>query len=102
MAEWELNYSDRETLRPKLVPRCTEAVRKFLLYTQGGGGSPAQNQIDWCTANVNNVASLGEQVSHYCMSEPTFIAGGTSISDAAISSRVEFVLNTYFMPAAEV
>lgn len=97
--EWELNYADRETLRPQLVPRLREAVRKYLLYTQGGGGSPSQGRIDWCTANLPNVGALAEQLSHYCMSEPTFIAGGTSITDAALQSRVESVLNSFFLPA---
>lgn len=98
----DLNYSDLETLRPKLVPRCTAIVRNRLLYVIGGGGEPAQNQIDWCVANMPNVNSLGEQVSHWCMSEPTFKEDGTAITDADLQSRVENVLNTYFMPAAEV
>lgn len=97
--DWELNYADRETLRPQLVSRITEAVRKYLLYLQGGGGTPSQERIAWCTANLPNVASLAQQLSHYVTSEPTFIAGGTSISDAAIQSRVESVLNTHFLPA---
>lgn len=97
--EWELNQSDITTLRTKLVPRCEQAVRKFLLYTQGGGGSPSPTRVAWCTANLPNVASLAEQLSHYVTSEPTFIAGGTSITDAALQSRVESVLTTYFMPA---
>lgn len=99
MAEWELNYADREALRPVLVSRLKEAVRKYLLYVQGGGGSPSQGRIDWCTDNMPNIASLAEQLSHYCMSEPTFIAGGTSITDGALQSRVESVLQTHFMPA---
>lgn len=94
----DLNYSDRETLRPKLVPRCVEAVRKFLLYTQGGGGTPSTGRVDWCTDNMNNLQSIGEQVSHYMMSEPTFIEDGTSITDAEIQSRVETVLQDFFMP----
>lgn len=99
MAEWELNQSDITTLRPKLVPRCEQAVRKYLLYVQGGGGSPSPERVAWCTANLANLGQLAEQVSHYCVSEPTFIAGGTSITDAALQSRVESVLTTYFMPA---
>lgn len=97
MADWELNYSDRETLRPKLVPRCVEAIRKYLLYLQGVGNA---EQKAWATANMPNLQSLGEQISHYCMSEPTFIAGGTSITDAALQSRVETVLNSFFIPSA--
>jgi hypothetical protein len=99
MADWELNYSDRETLRPALVSRLTEAVRKYLLYVQGGGGSPSNTRKQWCTENLGNVSSIAQQLSHYCMSEPTFIAGGTSITDTTLQARVEFVLQTYFMPA---
>lgn len=99
MAEWELNYQDREVLRPALTPRIREAVRKYLLYVQAGGGNPSAERIDWCTNNLAGVDSLAGQLSHYCMSEPTFIAGGTSISDAALQSRVESVLVAFFMPA---
>jgi hypothetical protein len=93
-----LNYSDMESLRPKLVPRCEQGARQFLMYTQGNGAA-SQPRKDWCTANMPNLASLAEQLSHYCLSEPTFIDGGTSITDAALQSRIEFVLQTYFMPA---
>lgn len=95
----DLNYYDIETLRPRLVERVKESVRKFLLYTQGGGGSPSQTRVTWCTANLSNVAQLAEQLSHYVTSEPTFRTSGTSITDAEIQSRVETVLETYFMPA---
>jgi len=94
-----LNYSDRETLRPLLVPRLREAVRKYLLYVQGGGGSPSNERIAWCTANMQNIANIAEQASQYCMSEPAFIDGGTSIADASLQSRVESVLQSFFMPA---
>jgi hypothetical protein len=95
-----LNYSDLETLRPLLVPRIKKAVIQFLLYVQGGGaGGVSQQRKDWCTANLPNADSLAQQLSNYCMSEPDFINGGTSIADAAIQSRIESVLQTYFMPA---
>jgi hypothetical protein len=43
---------------------------------------------------------LAEQCSHYVMSETAFIDGGTSISDAALQSRVEFALQNHLgMPA---
>jgi hypothetical protein len=100
MAEWELNYADKEALRPYLVPRIKEAARKYLLYVQGGGGNMSQNRKDWCTANIANLDSISQQLSNYLMSEPTFIAGGTSITDAAIGIRVESVILTHFMPAA--
>lgn len=99
MADWELNYADRETLRPFLVYRIRQAITKYLLYVEGGGGSPSNDRIAWAKDNLENVADLAEQISVYMMSEPTFIAGGTSITDAAIQSRVESVLQTYFMPA---
>lgn len=94
-----LNYVDRETLRPLLVPRCKEAVRKYLLYVQGGGGSPSQERIDWCTTHMSKLDDLAQQISHYCTSETAFIDGGTSITDAALQSRIEVVLNAFFMPA---
>ena len=99
MADWELNYADRESLRPALIPRCKEAIRKFLLYVQGGGGSPSAERIGWCTDNLRNLQQLANELSDYVTSEPTFIAGGTSITDAAIQSRIESVLTTYYMPA---
>ncbi len=94
-----LNYADREILRPYLIPRCKESVRKYLLYVQGGGGSPSPTRVTWCTENLANLSSLAEQVSNYVTSEPDFGDNGTAITDAAIQSRVEFVLTTYFMPA---
>jgi len=97
MADWELNYSDQETLRSQLVTRLRQAVRKYLLYVQGSNQSSERKA--WCTTKLNETALLAEQLSHYCVSEPTFIAGGTSITDAALQSRSEYVLNTFFMPA---
>ncbi len=99
MADWTLNYADQETLRPQLVSRCKVAVRKFLLYTLGGGGSPSPARIAWSEENLANLDSLGAQMSNYMTTEPDFLQGGTSIGDAAIQSRCEFVLTTYFMPA---
>lgn len=97
--EWELNLADRAALRPNLLPRLRMAIIKYLLYVQGGGGDPSQDRVTWCTNNMPNIPNLAEQISYYCISEPTFIAGGTSITDGALQSRVEFVLRTYFMPA---
>ncbi len=97
--EWELNLNDRDRLRPELLPRVRQALTKYLLYVQGGGGSPSQDRITWCTENLTNINVITEQLSHYVVSEPTFIAGGTSITDASIQSRVESVLQSYFMPA---
>lgn len=97
-----LNYSDRDTLRPALVPRLRPIVENFLIYTQSGGGSPSAPRKAWCETNLANVPDLAEKLSHWCMSETDFINGGTSITDAALQSRCEFVLaNTpsVFMPA---
>lgn len=99
MAEWELNYQDKETLRPNLIPRIKSAITKYLLYVEGGGGSPSSDRITWCKENLANVEDLATKISRYCMSEPDFIAGGTSISDSAIQSRTESVLQSFFMPA---
>jgi len=100
MADWTLNYSDREALRPALIPRIREAVRKYLLYVIGNGGNPSAERKEWCRVNMQNIAQLAEQVSQFCMSETAFIEGGTSISDAALSSRTEYVLQNYVgMPA---
>lgn len=94
-----LNYSDRETLRPLLIPRLKEAIRKYLLYVQGGGGAPSPERVTYCTENMQNIDTLAQQLSHYCMSEPDFIDSGTSITDATLQSRVESVLQSFFMPA---
>lgn len=100
MADWQLNYADREVLREKLVPRCAAAVRKFLLYVHGGGGSPSPERLTWVKANLKaNVNQLAVETSQFVMSEPGFLEGGTSITDAAIQSRVESVLVSDFMPA---
>ena len=98
MADWNLSYADRETLRPQLLPRIRQSLDKYFLYIVGGGGSPSADRIAWVKSNVVNIASLAEQLSHYVMSETGFIQGGTSISDDAISSRVEAVLVSFFMP----
>lgn len=95
-----LNYADRETLRPQLIPRIKQAFVKYLLFVQGGGGAPSAERIAWCTANLPNADSLSVQLSTYCMSEPDFIDNGTSISDASLQSRVESVLVARFMPPA--
>ena len=94
-----LNYQDRETLRPQIVLRCKESIRKYLLYIQGGGGSPSQARIDWCTANMPNLDNLAQQLSNYVTSETAFIDTGTSITDAQIQSRIESVMNSFFLPA---
>lgn len=90
----QLNSSDQETLRPKLVPRCAVAVRDFMLYSLGNELTSPE-RFAWCKDNMTNIASLGEQTSHYVTSEPTFLDSGTSITDAAIKSRVEYVLQNY-------
>jgi len=97
MAEWNLSYEDMETLRPRLIPRIKQAIVKYLLYVQGT--LTADNQKAWVTSNLSFIDQLAQQISPYMMSEPTFVQGGTSISDADIQSRVEYVINTYFMPA---
>lgn len=94
-----LSYQDRETLRPQLVPRIKQAFVKYLLYVQGGGGSPSPTRIAWCTANLPNADSYAQQLSVYVMSEPDFTDNGTSITDAALQSRVESVLQSFFFPA---
>lgn len=93
-----LNFDDQETLRPQLVPRIKQALRKFLMYVQGGNGHSTARQ-EWATANMANLTTLSEQLSHYVTSESAFIDTGTSITDAAISSRIESVLADHFMPA---
>lgn len=100
-----LNHSDLETLRTKLTSRCASIVRNYLLYIQGGGEisqgiTPSQTQIDWCTTNLRNVQDLGEQMTHYCMSEPTFINSGTSITDTELQSRIEYIIRVIKMPGA--
>lgn len=97
MADWDLNYDDRETLRPQLVPRIKQAFVKFMLYVQGGNGH-SQARQDWATSNIVNAQQYAEQLSPYVMSEAGFIQGGTSITDAALQSRVESVLQSFFMP----
>jgi hypothetical protein len=93
-----LNYSDRETLRPLLLPRIRQAIDKFFMFVLGG--SPTQARKDYCQNNLTNIGMLAEQCSHYVMSETAFIDGGTSISDAALQSRVEFALQNHLgMPA---
>lgn len=99
MAEWELNYADREALRTFLVPRLTQAVTKYFVFILGGGGSPSPARLTYVKENIANVAPIAHRLSVYCMSEPTFIAGGTSISDLALQSRAETVLNSDFLPA---
>lgn len=95
-----LNYSDRETLRPLLLPRIRQAIDKFFMYVLGGGGSPSQTRIDFCKNNLANIGTLAETCSHYVMSETAYVDGGTSISDADIQSRVEYVLQNFLgMPA---
>lgn len=90
-----LNFSDRESLRPQLVPRLREAVRKYFLYVIGGGGAPSPERLAWVKSNMNNIGDWAEKVSQYCMSEQAFIDNGTSISDAVLSARAEFVLQNY-------
>lgn len=98
MADWDLNYSDRETLRPHLVPRIKQAFIKFMLYVAAGNGHSSDRQA-WAKTNLANAQQYADQISTYVMSETGFIQGGTSISDAAIQSRTESVLTSYIMPA---
>ena len=85
-----LNYSDRDTLLPKLYPRVTEAIRKYFLYLSGAGLS---SQQDYVKANMKHIPSITSEVLPWLASEQDFIDNGTSITDAAIQSRVETVLN---------
>jgi hypothetical protein len=96
-----LNYSDRDTLLPKLAPRVTEAIRKYFLYLSGGGGGASQGRIDYATNNMKNIGSLTAELLPWMTSETAFIDGGTSITDAEISSRVESVLQNpdLYLPA---
>jgi len=74
------------------------ALRKFFLYTLDPNQAASSERKAWCKDNMSNLQSLAEHVSHYMMSEPAFIEGGTSITDTQIEARTESVLNTYFMP----
>jgi hypothetical protein len=79
----------------------------------GDGGSPSPERKAWAIANLSNAQQLADQISPYVMSEPGFLgtitrgaspeldswSGGTSITSADLQSRVESVLQTYFMPA---
>lgn len=93
-----LNYEDRETLRPHIVGRCKEAVRKYALYLLGA--TPTVGQQAWAENAMPNLQQWAENLSHYVTSETAFIDGGTSISDAAIQSRIESVLNSQFIEQA--
>lgn len=113
MADAFLNYADRETLRPLLVPRIKQGVIKFLLYIAGGGGTPSDARKAWAIANLSNAQQLAEQISPYMMSEPGFLGtitrgattaddtwtGGTSISSDDLQSRIEQVLPNLGLPA---
>jgi len=94
-----LNYSDRDTLLPKLYPRVTEAIRKYLLYVAGGGGTPSPERLAWAESNMKNIAQYAHEVLPWLASETAFIDGGTSITDAEIQSRVETILNEQYLPA---
>lgn len=94
-----LNYADRETLRPQLIPRIKEALRKYFLYVQGDGNASAERKT-WVTTKMIDLSQMSEQLSHYITSETAFIDTGTTITDGAIGARIESVLGPYFgMPA---
>lgn len=85
-----LNYSDRDTLLPKLYPRVVEAIRKYFLYLVGAGTG---DQPSYASNNMKNIPSIASEVLPWLASETDFIDNGTAITDAAIQSRVETVLN---------
>lgn len=85
-----LNYSDRDTLLPKLYPRVVEAIRKYFLYLVGAG---LPSQVTYCKDNMKNIPQFAHEVLPWLASESDFIDNGTAITDAAIQSRVETVLN---------
>lgn len=96
-----LSLEDRERLRPYLVPRIRQAIIKYFLYALGVGTPTfGANQITWIKDNMDETASIAEQVSIYVMSEQDFIDDGTAITDTALQSRVESVIGSDFMPAA--
>jgi hypothetical protein len=94
-----LNYSDRNTLLPQLAPRVSEAIRKYLLFLEGGGGGASQARRDYAAENMKAIPMLTIEILPWLASETTFIDTGTSITDAAIQSRVETVLNARYLPA---
>jgi len=105
MAQWELNYEDREAIRKVIVTRCSQAVRKYALYllnvpapiepVMGQAGHEAETQqefderhaawvtalalhpyqIGWAREAMRNVFGLGEQLSHYVTSDSKFLQG---------------------------
>lgn len=85
-----LNYSDRDTLLPKLYPRVVEAIRKYFLYLVGAG---LPSQVTYCQDNMKNIPQFASEVLPWLASEADFIDNGTAITDAAIQTRVEVVLN---------
>lgn len=91
-----LNYEDREALRPRIVSRCKEAVRKYALYLLGLE-TPTTAQKEWAENTMPNLDQWAENMSHYVLSETDYINNGTSISDASIQSRIESVLNEFFI-----
>jgi hypothetical protein len=105
MAQWELNYEDREAVRKVIIGRCAQTVRKYALYLLGiaapaepvfqeaGHVAETQEQFDerhatWVTAKalytaqlgwareaMRNFLGLGEQLSHYVTSDVKFVTG---------------------------
>lgn len=93
-----LNLSDRIAVRPLIVPRCTAAVTNYALYLLNLPTATV-NQKAWANEAIRAPESIGQQVSWYVLSEPAYIADGSTIGDAAITGRVENVINLYFIQA---
>lgn len=118
MAQWELNYEDREAIRKVIVARCAQTVRKYALYLLS---VPAPDpitplytaQVGWAREAIRNVFGLGEQLSHYVTSDSKFVAGaadgngnvtrqgGSSIPDADLTGVIENAINTHFIVVPE-
>jgi hypothetical protein len=45
-------------------------------------------------------SAMGDRVAWYILSDPTYIDGGSSITDPQLQGAAETAINAYFIPVA--
>lgn len=91
-----LNTTDRLAILPLLLTRIEGIVSDKALYILGLQ-SATQPEKDWALTAVRDTKAMAQRVSKFIANDPEFVANGSGISDAALSTAVGTAVDSHFV-----